>query len=40
MDDFGYKEVSPGKQNNNITVKVLAEETGLNYYKLPKKSKK
>ena len=40
MDDFGYKEVTPGKQSTNITVKVLADETGLNYSKLLKKNKK
>lgn len=29
MDDFGYKEATQGKQNNNITVKVLVDETGI-----------
>ena len=40
MDDFGYKEVTPGKQNTNITVKLLVDETGINNSKNLKKNKK
>ena len=40
MYDFGYKKVTPGKQSPNITVKVLADKTGLNYSKILKKNKK
>lgn len=37
MDDFGYKEIIPSKQNMNITLKVLADEAGINYGKMMKK---
>ena len=40
MDDFGYKETTPGKQNMNITIKVLADEAGINYAKIMKKNHK
>ena len=40
MDDFGYKETTPGKQNMNITVKVLVEEAGINYAKILKRNHK
>ena len=40
MDEFGYKEVSSGKQNMNLTVKYLADEAGINYSKILKKNKK
>ena len=40
MDDYGYKESSSGKQNNNITIKVLVDEAGINNAKMLKKSKK
>ena len=39
MDDFGYKEISPTKQNMNITLKVLVDEAGINYGKILKKKK-
>ena len=40
MDDYGYKETNSGKQNNNITVKYLVDETGINNSKMLKKNKK
>ena len=40
MDEFGYKEVSSGKQNMNLTVKYLADEAGINYSKIFKKNQK
>lgn len=40
MDDFGYKETSSIKQNMNITVKNLVDETGINYGKMMKKQQK
>ena len=40
MDDFGYKEVTPGKQNTNLTVKLLVDEIGISNSKNLKKNKK